>query len=151
MNGKPAVTPAIPAVARDSNGSVSDHTRKSSVTMAASGPNSFAANGGPVGGSKAGGIQFGFDSPAMAHSSPQVAGAVPIPIPGDNPRVASPTHSPSPIPQPSASGGRPPSGLQQPTGQMTFGSLSSDGEVSLPAPSFPPPTSSAYIAAYSAT
>ncbi|KAF4510416.1 hypothetical protein G6O67_002304 [Ophiocordyceps sinensis] len=127
VNGKPAVTPAVPAVARGNNGSASDHTRKSSVTMVASGPNSFAANGGPVGGSKAG-IQFGFDSPAMAHSSPQVAGSVPIPIPGGNPRVTSPAHSPSPIPQPSASGGRPPSGLQQPTGQMTFGSLSSDGE-----------------------
>lgn len=128
VNGKPAVTPAVPSVARGSNGSVPDHARKISVTMAASAPNSFAANGGPVGGSKSG-IQFGFDSPAMAHSSPQVTGSVPIPIPGGNPRVASPAHSPSPIPQPSASGGRPPSGLQQPTGQMTFGSLSSDGEV----------------------
>lgn len=98
--------------------------------MAANGPSSYAANGGPVGGAKSG-IQFGFDSPAMAHSTPQTGSSAPIPIPGGNPRVASPAHSPSPIPQPSASGGRPPSGLQQPTGQMTFGSLSSDGEVSV--------------------
>ncbi|KPM46176.1 Eukaryotic translation initiation factor 4 gamma [Neonectria ditissima] len=130
VNGKPAVNPAVPAVARGSsnlNGSGPNHSRKSSVTMAANAPNSFVANGGPVGGAKSG-IQFGFDSPAMAHSTPQTGSAAPIPIPGGNPRVPSPAHSPSPIPQPSASGGRPPSGLQQPSGQMTFGSLSSDGE-----------------------
>lgn len=101
------------------------HSRHSSVTMAANGPNSFAANGGakqvP---------QFGFaPSPNVAASSPQTGDSAPIPIPGgNNPRVASPAHSPSPIPQPSASGGRPPSGLNQ--GNMTFGSLGSDGEVS---------------------
>jgi translation initiation factor 4G len=132
VNGKPAVTPAVPAVARGSaNLNGSDHSRKSSVTMAANAPNSFVANGGPVGGAKSG-IQFGFDSPAMAHSTPQTGSAAPIPIPGNNARVPSPAHSPSPIPQPSASGGRPPSGLQQASGQMTFGSLGSDGEVSVP-------------------
>lgn len=130
VNGKPAVTPAIPAVARgSSNLNGSDHARKSSVTMAANGPNSYVTNGGPVGGKS--GIQFGFDSPAMGHSTPQTGSAAPIPIPGGNARVPSPAHSPSPIPQPSASGGRPPSSLQQPSGQMTFGSLGSDGEVCL--------------------
>lgn len=129
LNGKSAVTPAIPAVARGSSASNGNHTRQSSVTMAANGPNSYISNGGPVGGAKSG-IQFGFDSPAMAHSTPQTGSSAPIPIPGGNARVPSPAHSPSPIPQPSASGGRPPSGLQQPASQMTFGSLSSDGEVS---------------------
>lgn len=131
VNGKPAVVPALPAVARSSNGA---HTRHSSVTMASNGPNSFAANGGSVGNAKSG-IQFGFnESPAIAHSTPQTGNSAPIPIPpGANPRVASPAHSPSPIPQPSASGGgRPPSGLQAGGTQMTFGSLSSDGEVSFP-------------------
>lgn len=126
VNGKPVATPAVPAVARGSstNGSGADHSRKSSVTMAANGTNSFAANGGAKSG-----IQFGFNSPAMAHSTPQVGNAAPIAIPGaGNQRVPSPAHSPSPIPQPSASGGRPPSGLQQPSGQMTFGSLGNDGE-----------------------
>lgn len=126
VNGKPVATPAVPAVARGSstNGSGADHSRKSSVTMAANGTNSFAANGGAKSG-----IQFGFNSPAMAHSTPQVGNAAPIAIPGaGHQRVPSPAHSPSPIPQPSASGGRPPSGLQQPSGQMTFGSLGSDGE-----------------------
>ncbi|KAL4725041.1 hypothetical protein ACLX1H_008488 [Fusarium chlamydosporum] len=129
VNGKPAVTPAVPAVTRSSaNTNGSDHSRKSSVTMAANAPNNFVANGGPVSGAKSN-IQFGFDSPAMANSTPQSTSAAPIPIPGGgNARVPSPAHSPSPIPQPSASGGRPPSGLQQAGGTMTFGSLGSDGE-----------------------
>ncbi|KAI1063089.1 hypothetical protein LB507_005996 [Fusarium sp. FIESC RH6] len=129
VNGKPAVTPAVPAVTRSSaNLNGSDHSRNSSVTMAANAPNNFVANGGPVGGAKSN-IQFGFDSPAMANSTPQSSSAAPIPIPGGgNARVPSPAHSPSPIPQPSASGGRPPSGLQQAGGTMTFGSLGSDGE-----------------------
>ncbi|KAF4441501.1 translation initiation factor 4G [Fusarium austroafricanum] len=129
VNGKPAVTPAVPTVTRSSvNLNGSDHSRKSSVTMAANGPNSFVANGGPVTTGKPG-IQFGYDSPAMASSTPQSSSAAPIPIPGSgNARVPSPAHSPSPIPQPSASGGRPPSGLQQAGGTMTFGSLGSDGE-----------------------
>ncbi|KAG7128242.1 Eukaryotic translation initiation factor 4 gamma like protein [Verticillium longisporum] len=106
-----------------------EHSRKSSVTISANGPNSYAGNGGAAGGGSKSGIQFGFkDSPAIAHSSPQMS-AAPIPIPGGNQsaRVPSPAHSPSPIPQPSASGGRPPSGIAQ-QGNMTFGSLGSDGD-----------------------
>ncbi|CEJ81399.1 Putative Eukaryotic translation initiation factor 4 gamma [[Torrubiella] hemipterigena] len=97
--------------------------------MAANTSGTFVPNGGPVGGAKPG-IQFGFDSPAMAQTTPQSAAAAPIPIPGGNgnaPSVPSPANSPSPIPQPSASGGRPPSGIQS-GNQMTFGSLGSDGE-----------------------
>lgn len=99
--------------------------------MAANAPNTVA-NGGPPAstGNAKSNIQFGFDSPALAHSTPQSGNAAPIPIPAGNnaARVPSPAHSPSPIPQPSASGGRPPS--MQAGGQMTFGSLGSDGEVS---------------------
>ncbi|KAM0334029.1 hypothetical protein ACHAQA_001049 [Verticillium albo-atrum] len=137
VNGRPPITPAVPApaVAHGSNNNsnnmngAGEHSRKSSVTISANGPNSYAANGGPVGGGSKSGIQFGFkDSPAIAHSSPQMS-AAPIPIPGGNQsaRVPSPAHSPSPIPQPSASGGRPPSGMAQ-QGNMTFGSLGSDGD-----------------------
>ncbi|KAK1595242.1 MIF4G domain-containing protein [Colletotrichum navitas] len=138
VNGRQSITPAVPAapaVAHGSsnnnnnnnmNGNAPDHARKSSVTLSANGPNSFAPNGGPVGGSKPG-IQFGYNSPAVAHSTPQTT-AAPIPIPGsNNQRVPSPAHSPSPIPQPSASGGRPPSGMA-PSNAMTFGSLGSDGD-----------------------
>ncbi len=131
LNGKSATyTPAVPAVVRD--GTNGAHSRQSSVTMAANGPNSYTANGGHAAAAAKSGIQFGFGSPSVAQSSPQAGNSAPIAIPGSNPRIASPPHSPSPIPQPSASGGRPPSGLQQPGAQMTFGSLNStDGEVSL--------------------
>jgi translation initiation factor 4G len=136
VNGKPAVAPAVPAVVRGTTNGA--HSRQSSVTMASNGPNSFTANGGSVGGGKSG-IQFGFDSPAVSHSTPQSGTSAPIPIPGGNPRVSTPSHSPSPIPQPSASGGgRPPSGLAPASGQMTFGSLSSDGERHMRQGSLPP-------------
>ncbi|KAK3692134.1 hypothetical protein B0T22DRAFT_370297 [Podospora appendiculata] len=130
VNGRPSITPAIPAVASSTiargnsvlNGA-SDHARKSSVTINA--PSSHIANGGPVGGNKT--IpQFGFnESPAIAHSTPQPAGSVPIPIPGSKARVASPANSPTPIPQiPQQSGGqRAPSNTQTP---VTFGSFTAD-------------------------
>jgi translation initiation factor 4G len=138
VNGRPAVMPAVPsvntpAVAHGSyatNGSTADHSRKGSVTISANG--GHMPNGGPVGGQKAG-IQFGSitDSPAVVHSTPQIAqsASTPISIPGGNPRVISPAHSPSPIPQPAASGGgRPPSTIQ--SNGISFGSLGGDGDVS---------------------
>ncbi|KAI1393781.1 uncharacterized protein F4822DRAFT_424243 [Hypoxylon trugodes] len=128
MNGRPNIMPAIPNVApvvvgsSTVNGSA-DHNRKSSVTMSANGPNSYSTNGGIAGKAS---IQFGYDSPAVSHSSPQ-PGSAPIPIPDSNPRVTSPQNSPSPIPQPSATGGgRPPSGTAQQG--MTFGSFGGDSD-----------------------
>jgi translation initiation factor 4G len=135
VNGRPPISPAVPAVAAPAiahgasvNGGSSSHSRKSSVTISANGPSGYVSNGGPVGGK---GLQFGSASPASSHSTPQIsqpAASAPIPI-SSNPRVPSPAQSPSPIPQPSASGGRPPSGLAQGNGP-TFGSLGGDGDVS---------------------
>ncbi|KAL2134193.1 hypothetical protein VTI74DRAFT_814 [Chaetomium olivicolor] len=132
MNGRPNITPAVPVaappVARGSsivNGGP-EHSRNSSVTISANAPASHMANGGPAGGPK--NIQFGFESPAVAHSTPQMGGAAPIPIPGGgNPRIQSPAHSPSPIPQiPQQSGGqRAPSSIQAPP---TFGSFPGDND-----------------------
>jgi translation initiation factor 4G len=129
VNGRAPIPPAVPAVAAPAiahssaviNGGSTDHSRKSSVTI---------PNGGPVGGSK-GAIQFGSitDSPAASHSTPQIshlAAAAPMAIP--NPRVISPAQSPSPIPQPNASGGPLPSVLAQ-GNNVTFGSLGGDGDV----------------------
>ncbi|KAH7321671.1 hypothetical protein BKA65DRAFT_556020 [Rhexocercosporidium sp. MPI-PUGE-AT-0058] len=128
MNGKPAISPAVPAVSAPAiahsssatNGSAADHSRKSSVTIGANG-----MNGGPVGGIK---IQFGSvpeSSPKVAHGTPEGnhnTSSAPIAIP--NPRVTDPSHSPSPIPAPSASGGKPPSGLGQGSNApMLFGSF----------------------------
>lgn len=141
VNGRASIPPAVPAVSAPAiahsnaavNGGSTDHSRKSSVTISANGPAGYVPNGGPVGGSR-GGIRFGalMDSPAASHSIPQISqpASEPIPIPGNNPRVVSPATSPSPIPQPTASGGRPPSGISQ-QGNMTFGSLGNDGDVSI--------------------
>ncbi|PBP16611.1 hypothetical protein BUE80_DR012654 [Diplocarpon rosae] len=124
MNGKPTVAPAVPAVSAPAiahsssatNGSA-DHSRKSSVTIGANG-----MNGGPVGGMK---IQFGSvaeASPKVSHSS--LAGA--HNTTASNPRITDPSHSPSPIPVPSASGGKPPAGLGQGNSvPMSFGSFDS--------------------------
>lgn len=128
-NGKVAVPTAPPVVRGSSNsGLVVDHSRKSSVTFGnVSAPSTI--NGGPVGKPA---LQFGYESPAMPHSTPQIGGAAPIPIPGGNPRIASPAHSPSPIPQiPVQSGGQraPGSGTQA---TLTFGSFPGDSGVSCP-------------------
>ncbi|EFX02624.1 eukaryotic translation initiation factor subunit [Grosmannia clavigera kw1407] len=119
------IVPAVPAVI---NGSSADHARKSSVTISAAGPSGYVANGGPAGaGPKAGMPKFGYESPAVVHSTPSQNTAAPIPIPGHQ-RIPSPVPSPSPIPQPSASGGRPPSTISQDGSSMKFGSLGGDGD-----------------------
>jgi len=139
MNGsKPPIMPAVPATvaapvvhgSSNINGGMADHARKDSLNTN-KGALSFAANGGPVGGPRPQIPQFGFnESPAIAHSTPQQTTSAPIPIPGGQ-RVPSPAHSPSPIPQPSATGGRPPSTIPQDGANMKFGSLGGDGDVSL--------------------
>lgn len=123
-NGKPAAVPVVSTPVVNGNGA--DHSRKASVTI----NGSFVANGS-TNAPKAS-IQFGSlaESPAVSHSTPQVAqsNSAPIAIPS-NPRVTSPAQSPSPIPQPAVSGGRPPSTVQ--SGGMTFGSHpGGDGDVS---------------------
>lgn len=120
-NGKP-ITPVVPAVLNGS--SSADHARKSSVTISATGPSGFIANGGASGaGPKAPLPKFGYDeSPAIAHSTPSQ------PIAGNNQRIPSPAQSPIPIPQPSASGGRPPSTISQDGASMKFGSFGGDGD-----------------------
>ncbi|KAI9828039.1 MAG: hypothetical protein M1832_003566 [Thelocarpon impressellum] len=162
VNGKTSgPAPAVPSIASGSSGGSGGggnalngaagppghHSRKSSVTISAAGASGHLPNGGPVAGppSRTNSIQFGSinaaGSPAATHASLQanshLAPSAPVATP-NNPRVTSPQTSPSPIPQPPASGGRPPSGLQGPN-DMSFGSLpsdSSDGNVS--AEPFPP-------------
>ncbi|CAK7227870.1 hypothetical protein SBRCBS47491_006715 [Sporothrix bragantina] len=118
-NSKP-ITPAVPTVLNGSSSIAADHARKSSVTISATGPSSFIANGGAA--PKAPLPKFGYDeSPAIAHSTPSQ------PIAG-NQRIPSPAQSPIPIPQPSASGGRPPSTISQDGASMKFGSFGGDGD-----------------------
>ncbi|KAL9598325.1 MAG: hypothetical protein Q9219_004553 [cf. Caloplaca sp. 3 TL-2023] len=145
LNGKAAITPAVPALGGTpaivngntptvpSSGPV-DHSRKASITITPAGTSGFLPNGGQVGAKPAGGkdIQFGNFGNFNKDGSPALANAVPQPSQStnslavnlpQNPRITSPAASPSPIPQPPASGGRPPSSFQgQPNG-MSFGSL----------------------------
>ncbi len=141
VNGKGLIPPAVPVVGTptivNGNAAVSptsgpnDHNRKPSVTISAAGASGYMPNGGPAAGKPGGGsaIQFGSinaaGSPAMASSVPllkQPSNSLGVQQ-SSNPRVTSPQTSPSPIPQPPASGGRPPSSIQV---QMSFGSLGGD-------------------------
>lgn len=141
LSGKGIIPPAVPSVGTPTiiNGNtalsptsgVNDHSRKSSVTISAAGASGYMPNGGPVAGKQAGGsnIQFGSmkagGSPAMASSTPQIissSNSLAVHTPS-NPRITSPQTSPSPIPQPPASGGRPPASLQGQGNALSFGSL----------------------------
>ena len=104
VNGSSSIKPAIPTmpaiVGGGPNGNGSDHSRKSSVHIKQTPPTT-----GPPSGIKFGSLAA---SPAPAHASPVVQGNLNPQV--QNPRVASPAHSPSPIPTP-ISGGPKPDGL----------------------------------------
>lgn len=143
LNGKGIIPPAVPSVGTPTiiNGNTAisptagpnDHVRKASVTISAAGATGHMPNGGPVAGKQAGGtnIQFGSitagGSPALVSSTPQQnpSNSLAVHTPS-NPRITSPQTSPSPIPQPPASGGRPPSSLQGQGNALNFGSLGND-------------------------
>ena len=141
VNGKAV---SAPIVANGNNGgnfssASGDHARKPSVTINATGASGYLPNGGLVGGKASGGngIKFGFqeagESPAIAHSTlnlSQPGNSLAVTSPS-NPRITSPSVSPSPIPQPPASGGRPPSSLQNQGNPLNFGSLGDEANVSL--------------------
>lgn len=152
VNGKNAIPPpAVPAVGvvptlvngndvMINSSALADHSRKPSVTISAAGASGHMPNGGPVAGKPTGGngIQFGSinagGSPGVANSIPQInpptSSSLAVAAP-TNPRITSPQTSPSPIPQPAASGGRPPSSLQGQGNGLSFGSLGGeDGSVS---------------------
>ncbi|GAB7363586.1 hypothetical protein MBLNU230_g4157t1 [Neophaeotheca triangularis] len=110
----------------------SEHAKKPSVVINASGATGSTTNGGPVssGGSRPN-INFGSmnaqDSPSAQASAPYQPQNASLSTPARDPRVTSPAHSPSPIPAPSASGGRPPSMSQaQSNGLPNFGSMAGD-------------------------
>ncbi|KAF2444669.1 hypothetical protein P171DRAFT_484766 [Karstenula rhodostoma CBS 690.94] len=111
VNGN-SIKPAVPAMGPTiANGAASqgDHSRKSSVTISAAGTSGYIPNGGPTPNSRApSNLTFGSiaGSPAPAHAVPHPQGQNLNPQ-ASNPRVASPAHSPSPIPTPISSGGKP--------------------------------------------
>lgn len=150
-NGKASILPAVPTLGGptivNGNNAVSpvsqqpEHSRKSSVTISATGASGQMPNGGPVAGKPGigNGIQVQFGS-MTAGTSPSLNNSAPLMGPNSgslavasspNPRVSSPAQSPSPIPQPAASGGRPPSSLYPQGNGPSFGSIGDDS-VSLP-------------------
>ena len=144
MSGRASIAPAVPTVGPVVNGnaptasSTGIHSRNPSVTIHAAGAPGYMPNGGAsVSKTNAGSkIQFG-----NIESSPSVVRNVsPQPMPsGDtlavnapsNPRLSSPQTSPSPIPQPPASGGKPPSALHSQSNSVNFGNFGGpEGNVS---------------------
>ncbi|KAI4249245.1 MAG: hypothetical protein L6R40_000703 [Gallowayella cf. fulva] len=142
VNGRLPITPAVPAVggaptivngntsSTPSSGPV-DHGRKASITITPAGTSGYLPNGDQVGAKPAGGNSIKWGT-LNADGSPALANAIPQPPqstnalavnPPSNPRVTSPSASPSPIPQPPASGGRPPSTFPGQNNGMSFGSM----------------------------
>lgn len=123
VNGAPTA-PAAPQ---------NDHSRKPSVTITSAGASGFIPNGGGPA-SRPNSLQFGF---ANAQSSPNMGNPAVLAsnqsqsglgAPSMNPRVTSPQTSPSPIPQPANSGGRPPSTYQAQGNVPNFGSFGETGD-----------------------
>ncbi|OJD16250.1 hypothetical protein AJ78_03587 [Emergomyces pasteurianus Ep9510] len=141
LNGKHMQHPAPPVaggltiVNGNTAPNTSLHDRKNSVTI---NPN-LIPNGGPAGNSSlANSVRFGsldsqgapMNNPASLPNQPQSTLGVNASM---NPRATSPQTSPSPIPQPIASGGRPPSSLQGQGHNFNFGSFGTEsGDMNRP-------------------
>lgn len=129
MSGNPMQQPSNPTIvngAPASGGPQGDHSKKPSVTITADYNPSRAQTGRPNS------LQFGFanqqsspnmGNPAILANQPQSGLGV---TPAMNPRATSPQTSPSPIPQPASSGGRPPPSSYQ--AQVNFGSFGNAGD-----------------------
>ncbi|KAJ5804876.1 hypothetical protein N7474_010763 [Penicillium riverlandense] len=115
-----------------------DHSRKPSVTITSAGTSGYMPNGGPA--SRPNSLQFGFanqqSSPNMGNPAVLAANQTQPGLgvaPSMNPRVTSPQTSPSPIPQPASSGGRPPPSTYQGQGNVpNFGSFGDAGDANAP-------------------
>lgn len=140
VGGRPVTNMAAPAIVNSSaaNGGPgpAEHTRKPSVTISAAGQSGQMPNGAPQTPSGArpkiafGALSSGDGSPAIANSTPyqhqpeqsQPSSNLSVQHQSD-PRVTSPAASPSPIPQPGPSGGRPPSSISSQSNGPVFGSI----------------------------
>ncbi|KAI9669648.1 MAG: hypothetical protein M1831_007344 [Alyxoria varia] len=127
---------ASPAIAYSSNpaasgaSATSDHSRKPSRTISSSGASGQIPNGGPAPNNPRPNISFG--SINANGGSPAIASSTNYQQPSSlssNPRVNSPAQSPTPIPQPAASGGLPPTGRQpSQSNGLSFGNISGPSE-----------------------
>ncbi|KAH7400679.1 hypothetical protein DE146DRAFT_611836 [Phaeosphaeria sp. MPI-PUGE-AT-0046c] len=129
VNGGSAIKPAIPtmpAIVGGGPNGAGDHSRKSSVHIKQTPPTT-----GPPSGIKFGSLA---GSPAPAHASPAQGS---LNIQAQNPRVASPAHSPSPIPTPISGGPKPDSLPTRPN--LVFGGQGSESsDANARNPNLPP-------------
>ncbi|KAF2000095.1 hypothetical protein P154DRAFT_535048 [Amniculicola lignicola CBS 123094] len=120
-----------------------NHSRKSSVTISAAGTSGYIPNGGPVASSRApSNLTFGAisGSPAPSHVAPHNPQGATLNPQMHNPRIASPAHSPSPIPQaPQFSGGKPTGNLPGRGEMPVFGGGSEATEPNVSRPISMPP------------
>ncbi|KAK8252558.1 eukaryotic translation initiation factor subunit eIF-4F [Phyllosticta capitalensis] len=132
VNGKTQNSTAGPPPI--ANGAPSHGRKSSTMTISAAGATGPMSNNGNARPNIAFGAMNAGGSPAIAHSAPHAPqNNTP------NPRITSPATSPSPIPQPAASGGRPPSGLQGQGNGLSFGSMGGENVGSNPRPVSMPP------------
>ncbi|KAL2677941.1 eukaryotic translation initiation factor subunit eIF-4F [Phyllosticta citricarpa] len=117
------------------NGAPSHGRKSSTMTISAAGATGPMSNNGNARPNIAFGAINAGGSPAIAHSAPHAPQNNATP----NPRITSPATSPSPIPQPAASGGRPPSGLQGQGNGLSFGSMGGENVGANPRPVSMPP------------
>ncbi|KAF2843137.1 hypothetical protein M501DRAFT_926231 [Patellaria atrata CBS 101060] len=151
VNGQNPIQPALPnisgpTIAKGSgiaNGASikPDHSRtQSNVTINAPG-GSYIPNGNTTAlPSNRPNLQFGSvnagSSPALSNIVPHHTPSASLSASLGNPRVTSPANSPQPIPQPPASGGRPPTGLPNQGAPIAFGNMG--GEIQMRPVSMPP-------------
>jgi translation initiation factor 4G len=138
QTASPGVTIVNGAPTAPSAASQGDHSRKPSVTITSAGTSGYMPNGGPA--SRPNSLQFGFanqqsspnmGNPAVLASSQSQPSGLGV-APSMNPRVTSPQTSPSPIPQPASSGGRPPPSTYQGQGNVpNFGSFGDAGDANV--------------------
>lgn len=138
VNGKTQNSTAGPPPI--ANGAPSHGRKSSTMTISAAGATGPMSNNGNARPNIAFGAMNAGGSPAIAHSAPHAPqNNTP------NPRITSPATSPSPIPQPAASGGRPPSGLQGQGNGLSFGSMGGENVGSNVCCFFPKKISSALL------
>jgi translation initiation factor 4G len=107
---------------------VSEHGRKPSMVISATGSSGYTQNGGPVSQTSRPPINFGsMNAPeGVQPNAAQQNQSAAAPAAQEGNRTIEADHSPSPIPQPTASGGRPPSIAQTQGNGLNFGSMGGD-------------------------
>lgn len=133
VNGKPMQQSSGLTIVN--GGPQGDHGRKPSVTITSAGASGYIPNGGSAG-SRPSSIQFGSMN---QQTSPNMGGPAVLANQSNlglsqsmNPRITSPQTSPSPIPQPASSGGRPPPSTYQSQGNgPSFGSFGESGDANV--------------------